>query len=372
MRILSVNHTLDPIHGGGTAERVFKMSQELINRGIECTILTMTTGEKQRNLVGGRIVVLPLLNKRFFIPKFLFKGIFTEVRRADVIHIMGHWTLLNVLVWIAVKIMKKPYVHCPAGALEIVGRSKIIKNLYNVIVGKRIVKEADHCIAITSSERKAFYDYGVYDKRISIIPNAVSAPDVSDSGSSFSSKLANADRRFVLYLGRLSYIKGVDLLVDAFCSLIEEIKEFDLVIAGPDDGLLSQLKDKVNHSKAQDRIHFVGYVGGVEKFEAYKNASILVIPSRREAMSLVVLEAGVMGTPSVFTDQCGLESFAAAGCGWMIPATVDGIRQGLISALSSPDDIKIKGESAKQIVLSKYSWDAIADMYTRLFQSLVR
>lgn len=373
MKILNVNHIMDPVTGGGTAERTFQMSQHLINHGEECTILTLVGGQQKRVLKGGQFIVLPIVSLRFLIPKYLFKGMAKPVKEADVIHLMGHWTLLNVMVYVLAKIYNKPYVFCPAGSLPIFGRSKWLKKIYNLVIGKSIVQNAGKCIAITEIEKMHFHDYGVDPSRVSLIPNSIAIPQMPPlNENQFIEKFSVGNKPFILFLGQLSYIKGPDLLVSAFCSIMDKISEYDLVVVGPDVNMLAVLKELVEKNKAQDRVHFVGYLGGLDKFQAYQAATILAIPSRQEAMSLVVLEAAAVGTPAVFTDQCGLDKFAEAGCGWIVPATIEGLAQGLTTALSDVSAIRAMNAKVSDYVQKNYSWDQAVKTFQKMYQELTR
>lgn len=372
MKILNVNHTIDPVKGGGTAERTLQMSRQLIADGIACSILTMDLGTVPRTLEGGEIIVIPSINRRFYIPKYLFYGIQAAVKDADIIHIMGHWTILNALVYLVAISQKKTYVFCPAGALPVFGRSRWLKKFYNIIIGKRIVRNAKKCIAITEAEKSDFKDYGIEDESIILIPNAVSRPELlSNDEIGFRKQFGLKDRSYILFLGRLNLIKGPDLLLHAFCQLTEMFPDIDLVFAGPDDGMLTELKHIVSIAKVEDRVHFLGYVNGETKYQAYDAATLLAIPSRQEAMSLVVLEAGIIGTPSVFTDQCGLDELAKKNCGWMVPASIEGLNQGLKDILSNPANIPVIGNSVKDIVIKQFTWKAIIRKYEKMYAELM-
>ncbi len=167
MKILNVNMSIDPVRGGGTAERTLQMSLYLARKGIECSILTTDIGlndEYIKNIerAGVKIYALPTINERFYLPTYgCSKTIANIVQQADIIHIMNHWTILNVLViYCYTKKLNKPYVICPAGALNIYGRSKTIKMVYNWLTGRKIVKNADGQIAITPDEINQFISYG--------------------------------------------------------------------------------------------------------------------------------------------------------------------------------------------------------------------
>jgi glycosyltransferase involved in cell wall biosynthesis len=372
MKILNVNHTIDQVTGGGTAERTFKMSQHLIGNGIECSILTMeTAGSSARRLINGEILAIPSLSKRFPFPRCAFGRIKRIVAEHDVIHLMGHWTILNAAVYLAAISLNKPYVFCPAGALPIFGRSLMLKKIYNWVIGKKIAQNADKCIAITEAEKKQFLEYGVPPEKIDVIPNAVDEADFAIADEiGFRSKYGLANRQIILFFGRLNLIKGPDLLLSAFLQIMEAFPDYDLVFAGPDDGMLSQLKATVTKNGAYKRVHFLGYLGGADKSNAFRVAKILAIPSRQEAMSIVVLEAGMCGTPALFTDQCGLNAMAEAGCGWATPATAEGLEKGLELALSN--EIRTTGIKAREYVVFNFSWSAVFEKYRQLYESLVK
>jgi len=70
MHVLNVNAVLDPVTGGGTAERTTQISRSLISAGIDCSIMTTDLGFSDGKL--GRLENLnvfsyPCINKRFYI-----------------------------------------------------------------------------------------------------------------------------------------------------------------------------------------------------------------------------------------------------------------------------------------------------------------
>lgn len=374
MNILNVNMSLDPMSAGGTAERTIQISREFARNGTKVVILTTDIGlpkEDIKNTDGIKIVALPCLVKRFYFPRFSYKFIKELVVGSDVIHLMGHWTFINALVYHAARQVKKPYVVCPAGALPIYGRSRIIKSLYNFIIGRRIIRNASACIAIAANEEAHFKSYGVEAARISFIPNGINCDDFkSGDGSGFRKKYSLGDSPFILFMGRLNPIKGPDLLLRAFCELQEELKGYHLVFVGPNSGMLTKLKNIAAQFSFQDKIHFVGYLGGEDKVAAYQEAELLVIPSRQEAMSIVVLEAGISGKPVLITDQCGFNNIAIINGGIVVPASIDGIRKGLIEILKDAEKLRSMGLKLKKYVENNFTWKIAAEKYLRLYNAI--
>ena len=135
--------------------------------------------------------------------------------------------------------------------------------------------------------------------------------------------------------------------------------------------MLSELKQMVDEYQLNDRIHFIGYLGGADKSNAYHAADLLVIPSRRDAMSIVVLEAGISGTPVLLTDQCGFNVIEKIDGGKVVQASVKGIELGLIEILRDKDRLNSMGSNLKQYTNENFTWDSIIGKYLTLFGQIL-
>ena len=374
MKILNVIMTLDRVTGGGSVERTFQMSRSLAKAGVECSILTTDNGitaERIKELEGVTIVALPCLSQRFYVPKFRYREIEDLVRNADIIHLMNHWTFLNAMVYFIAHRHKKPYVVCPAGVLLIYGRSRVLKWLYNWLVGRKLIRNAAKHIAITSDEIAQFGTYGVQKESVTVIPNGIDPEDFRDNNvADFRVKYGLGHAPFILFMGRLNAAKGPDLLLRAFCNVRKELAPYNLVFAGPDQDMSTELRAIVAEYNVGDRVHFLGYVGGLDKSRTYHAADLLVIPSRREAMSIVVLEAGISGTPVLITDQCGFNEIAETGGGTVVPASVEGLEKGLIDMLSDREGLKMKGKKLEAFVSKCFLWDSIIGRFIELYNDV--
>ena len=65
------------------------------------------------------------------------------------------------------------YVVCAAGSLTIWGRSKFLKNIFNFVIGKFIIKNAAKCIMIVNDEEKSYLKFGINKEKLSLIPNGI-------------------------------------------------------------------------------------------------------------------------------------------------------------------------------------------------------
>ena len=117
------------------------------------------------------------------------------------------------------------------------------------------------------------------------------------------------------------------------------------------------------------RVHFIGHLGLSEKSQALHACSLLALPSRREAMSIVALEAGATGTPVLLTDQCGFNEIEQIGGGLVSTATVEGIAVGLARILES--DLQAMGKRLQAYCLEHFAWDAVVTKYINTYQSVM-
>ncbi len=333
---------------------------------------TGLTKERVAALGGARVVAVPELWNRFHVPLLNWSLARKLVGEADLVHLMGHWSVLNALIYIALRRVGTPYVVCPAGALPIFGRSRIWKYFYNFLIGNAIVRDASGCIAVTEAEISQFEAYGVKRDAVTVIPNGINAEDFPDGDSvDFRSRYGLTDDPIILFVGRFDSIKGADLLLDAFIGNRQHLPGCQLVFVGAHGGEIAQLRALVERNDLQKRVHFLGYLGGIDKSLAYRCANLLVVPSRQEAMSIVALEAGICGTPVLVTDQCGLPEVKDISPLLEVPADVGAIGDALVDLLRYKDLRERLGEAWRKYVISHYSWDVIVTKYLTLYSAIL-
>ncbi len=375
MQILNVNSSLGLKTGGGTAERTFQMSRFLAQlENVHCTVLTLDIeldAVRIQALEPANVTILPCIWKRFYVPYGGWRTIRRLVVQADIIHMVGHWSVLNALVYLAAKQLNKPYVVCPAGALPIFGRSAILKRFYNFLIGRSLIRNASAWIAVTQGELPQFEGYNIPASKVTVIPNGVNVADfVIDNQNDLASHTELPDAPFILFMGRLNPIKGPDLLLHAYIQARHLFPQFHLVFAGPDGGMLSSLRRTVQAAELSQHVHFIGYVDGRAKSSAYHKATLLVIPSRLEAMSIVAIEAGICGTPVLLTDQCGFSSICQVDPRLEVAASVDGLVKGLTEILIHPELLGRIAPVWKNFVAQHYAWEAIAPQYLVLYERI--
>lgn len=121
------------------------------------------------------------------------------------------------------------------------------------------------------------------------------------------------DDPYLLFFGRLSEEKGVDVLVDAFLSIAPELPRWRLVVAG-EGPAIERIKAILEPSPYSSRVELVGYVKGSELRAYVERASLAIASSRcRENMPFSIIEAFAAGTPVVGTRIGGIPELVSEG-----------------------------------------------------------
>jgi glycosyltransferase involved in cell wall biosynthesis len=159
----------------------------------------------------------------------------------------------------------------------------------------------------------------------------------------------------VLYAGRLTKEKGVDLLADAFLAARERDPRLHLVLAGggPEE---EQLRDRLG-----DRATFLGWLSGEDLARAYASADVFLFASRTDTFGQVVLEAQASGLPVVAVDEGGPATLIEHGeTGLLAPPRADAIADALLSVVSDGSSRERITRAALAAVRGR-TWEASLD-----------
>jgi glycosyltransferase involved in cell wall biosynthesis len=182
------------------------------------------------------------------------------------------------------------------------------------------------------------------------------------------------DEPYLLFLGRLHPVKGIDLLISAFVKAIAGLSgKFRLVIVGPesDPSYLAQLKSLARLLGVEERVIFLGPVfGPQEKLSLYRHAWAFCSPSQTEVMGLVNLEAAAAELPVVTTHETGLCGWEEGG-GLLVHPQVEALSRALQQVFTwSESERKDRGQKLRRLVERRYSWQAVGPQWLELYSGL--
>ncbi len=311
-------------------------------------------------------------NHRLFFPVRLFMNIRRDLASADIVHIHEFRSLLSVAAHSALQQLHKPYVLSPHGGLLRLGKERR-KAVFDRCWGNRILDDAAAVCAVSHLEIQDAKQFGVHEDRIFLLPNPIDAAYYRNlpNGGKFVDKWNLHGKRIILFLGRLHWIKGIDVLIDAI-NLIDDVAHIHLVIAGPDDGVEDQLRLHAIDRKIIDKITFTGFLNDFEKLQALVDSEIVVVPSRRESFPGTAVEALAAAKPVVLSSMCGIVSWIPGRAAMTVfengnaQDLADRLRRLLQAGINQEDLL-----NARELVLREFSTDTLAAKVEALYQSVL-
>lgn len=140
------------------------------------------------------------------------------------------------------------------------------------------------------------------------------------------------DKKYILYFGRICYYKGIDLLLEAFESVVSHYPELNLVIAGK--GSIEYVP--VGHNNIRNVKFLNKYHSIQELAELIKNAEFIVCPYREATQSGVLMTAFALNKPVLATNVGAFPEYVIENMnGMLVDPTVNGIRGGFLEMLTN-------------------------------------
>ncbi|MGZ8491312.1 MAG: glycosyltransferase family 4 protein [Gemmatirosa sp.] len=175
----------------------------------------------------------------------------------------------------------------------------------------------------------------------------------------------DAPREGVLFVGRLTAQKGVDVLLQALARAPADVA-LTVVGAGPEEGALRSL---ASHLKLHDRVRWLGSQPQARLAALYGGARALVVPSREEGLGLVAVEAHLCGTPVVAFASGGLVDVVHHERDGLLvaPGDIDGLAGAIDRLRTEPALAERLGAAGRAAALSTFAPEAVAARYRALY-----
>ncbi|MBI4607460.1 MAG: glycosyltransferase [Candidatus Rokubacteria bacterium] len=241
----------------------------------------------------------------------------------------------------------------------------------------RIVGGADRIVAANAVERAHLvWYYGAPSDRISVIPCGVDT-DLFRALDSDAAKaaLALGAERHLLYVGRLTPIKGLETLLEAMRRLRQEARYRDLrllVVGGdldePDNGHAAFLMERVAALGLDAAVSFVGAQPQERLRLYYVAAAMTIMPSYYESFGMVALEAMACGRPVIASRVGGLMLTVVDGVtGLLMPEGDPRALADRVARLLDDDGLRWRlGWQASRLA-TRYRWPCVAEAVCRLY-----
>ncbi len=204
------------------------------------------------------------------------------------------------------------------------------------------------------------------------LPIGVDTNRFKPEGCSVRSRLGwNEEDRVLGYVGRLTHIKGVDLLASAFHEVSRILPQMRLLIVG--SGAEETFVRSVLAKELGSRIaHIEPDVEHEKLSDWYRAMDLLVMPSRYENFSNAMIEAMACGIPILASSVGGNKTLVKSGSGWLFECgSVSSLTSYLSRILEDRSELKVRGEVGHRYVSDRYSWETSARRLEEIMVSLL-
>ena len=315
--------------------------------------------------------------KLFFINPGIYKQILQD--KPDIIHTIGLRSFQSIMAWLVSKKIKSPLISTDQGGLTthpFLKESGLFFNLIYKIQNyfiKLILKHSSIVCAANEYEKDIFLE--LYQKsNIEIVRNGVNLKSLVSNQNFRENYQIKSD--FILFVGRFSKSKGIDVLIDAINIIRDDLVKMKtkLVIMGVDFGYQKEMIRTIESLKLTEQIIIIKNPPREDVISAYGESQFLVLPSVWELSPLVPLESFAFKKPVISTNSHG------------IPFTVQDNKNGILvepdnstelanaikNLLEHPDIIKKLGEEGYDFVKSECNCVSMASNILNLYEKTIK
>lgn len=271
---------------------------------IDTLLVPYITSEKYSNLAGA------LPNGQYGNTLFeevrryaVLAGNIAQKESFDVVH-AHDWLSFGAGIS-ASRVKRRPYIaHVHATEID---RTAGKVNQYIYEKEREGVTAADKVIAVSGFTKQVLVDeYDVLPQKVEVIHNGINTDnyELGSEGRSGISKLKKLGYKIVLFVGRITIMKGADYLMTAAKRVLEYSPKVIFVFVGSGD-MEGQVMRQAAQLGISNKVIFPGFLRGAELSDAYRSADLFVMPSVAEPFGLTSLESLIHGTPVLMSKQSG-------------------------------------------------------------------
>jgi len=280
--------------------------------------------------------------------------------KPSIIHIHCVWEPVVRHVALYARKRRIPYVLSTHGMLHpyAIAQKRLKKWVY-MQVFPSILRSAGELYSLNKEE--ADYVAQRFRRPSSVLANGIVVADYerAEQGIFRAKHPALAGRDFVLFVGRLHPIKGIDLLTRSFAHARKRGMELDLVIVGPDDGARAGVESLARELGIEKNVHFTGGLFGAEKRDAFAACTIFAHRPRFEGFGITVVEGLASAKPVVTTKECKLDGAVEAGALRQAADTDEAFGDALYEIATSADRGRALGARGQSWVREIFDWASL-------------
>lgn len=367
LNILRIATDLYPDITGGGAIHAHAMSKQQAARGHSVTVLTSDHGDSSRPVVEAVDGYTVRRNRELARPfgNSITPGILASLREriyeADIVHAHSHLYFASNIAAAIKQFSETPLVVTNHGLMSQTA-PKWVQRMFIPTVARFTFQSADRILCYTETDRQRLQDRGV-SSSINVINNGIDCQQ-------FSPPATERRPKRLLFVGRLTDVKGVPVLLSAFERLAQQYPDVELRIVG-DGPRRSVYEKRCRELGVEQRVEFTGDVPYEEMAQHYHQSRVFVLPSKNEGLPRTVLEAMACETPVVTTSLPQLEP-VVDGAGYTVQqASATELTERISELLDNDELCHSLGEAGREQVVDENSWEETVEHTTDVYYDLL-
>lgn len=240
------------------------------------------------------------------------------------------------------------------------------------------MNNATKVIAVSKTLKNGIVDHLKIDpSSVAVIPNGVDTTFFSPTNTSnyLQKKLAPNSEKIILCVGRICDYKGQKTLVNAIPKILKMTSNVKFVFAGPVDDIeyFKEIQEIINSKSLSKFCVFVGNISPKIVSDYISITNVFVLPSKREGLSLTLLEAMSSAKAVVATGIPQNKEVAKEGNEVIFVDSVDAdeLSDAIIRVLSDDGLMKRLGENARKTAVKYFDWRIVAAETLKLYENVV-
>jgi glycosyltransferase involved in cell wall biosynthesis len=379
MQVLQVSAMYYPeLQFGGPPHKIHALSRGLVERGHQVRVITIHStrplAHHSQIIDGVEIQYVPWVGRGWWCVPFSFDSLVKAVQQATLVHCYGLYNLLcpGAALWACR--MSRPYLLEPLGMYPARGRNRSIKAIYHRLFTAPMARGAARVIATSPGEMKHLASL-VDSKQLVLRRNGIDVALFQNLPleNGFRARYNVGDQeRLVLFIGRISPVKNLEGLVQAFGQAALEGAR--LILAGPmlEPGYADRLQRLIADLSLGERVSLVGPLYGQDKLSALAAADLFVLPSISESFGNAAAEAAAAGVPVLLTQGCGIAPLIHGQAGLAVEHNPAALAQGLRLMLNDAGE-RARLTARRADVVAELSWaeplNQTEQLYTQITHS---